>query len=557
LASRTAAQILVDQLKLHGADTAFCVPGESYLALLDALHDANSIRLIVCRQEGGTAMMAEAYGKLTGKPGLCLVTRGPGATNASAGIHVAMQDSTPLIVLVGQVARGARGREALQEIDFRAMFGGMVKWVEEITDPKRIPEYVSRAFHTATSGRPGPVVLSLPEDMLEEPAETGDAESYRRIETYPGAAQMAAMRGLIAKAQRPFLLLGGAPWDEAAVKNVQIFAENFSLPVGTAFRRQDRIDNRHANYAGDVGIGPNAKLAERIKAADLLIALGARLGETTTGGYALVEAPVPRQKLVHIHADPEELGRVYHPTLAINASPIGFAEAAAALAPLPKPVWAETPKAAHAEYLDYIKPVRSVGNLQMSEVIAWLDKNLPEDAIVANGAGNFAAWVSRFHQYRRFGTQLAPTSGSMGYGFPAAVAAKLVHPEREVICFCGDGDFLMTGQELATAAKHRLRFVTLIVNNGMYGTIRMHQEMHYPGRVTGTDLHNPDFTVFAQAFGAYGEVVTKTEDFAAAYGRARAFAGPAILELRVDPAAITHKQSIDEIRDAARAKQKH
>ena len=552
--SRTAAQILVDQLKLHGADTAFCVPGESYLALLDALHDANSIRLIVCRQEGGAAMMAEAYGKLTGRPGICLVTRGPGATNASAGIHIAMQDSTPLIVLVGQVARGARGREALQEVDFKQFFGGMAKWVEEISDPKRIPEYLSRAFQTATAGRPGPVVLSLPEDMLEDEAETADAEPYRRAEAHPGAAQMAELRSMLASAKSPFLLLGGSPWDAAAVGQIESFAAANALPVGTGFRRQDRIDNLHPCYTGDVGIGVSAKLAERIKNSDLLIAAGARLGEATMSGYSLVGVPVPRQRLIHVHPDPEELGRVYHPALAINASPRNFAAAAAALEPIANPPWANATKQAHAEYLDYIKPSPSPGALRLAEVVRWLDANLPRDAIWTNGAGNFAGWVHRFHSYRGFGTQLAPTSGSMGYGFPAAVAAKLMFPERAVVCFCGDGDFLMTGQELATAAKYRLAFVTLIVNNGMYGTIRMHQEMHYPGRVFGTELHNPDFAALAKAYGGYGETVERTEDFPAAYERARAFAGPAVLDLKVDPEAITSKQTIGQIRAATRAR---
>jgi len=554
LKSRTAAQILVDQLKLHGADTAFCVPGESYLALLDALHDANSIRLIVCRQEGGTAMMAEAYGKLTGKPGICLVTRGPGATNASAGIHVAMQDSTPLIMLVGQVAREARGREALQEVDFKQFFGGMAKWVEEISDAKRIPEYLSRAFYTATSGRPGPVVLSLPEDMLEDVAETADAEPYKRVETHPGAAQMAELRAMLASAKQPFLILGGSPWDGDAVKAIEAFAKSFALPVGTGFRRQDRIDNLHPCYAGDIGIGPNAKLAERIKNSDLLIAVGARLGEATTSGYGLIDLPVPRQRLVHVHPDPEELGRVYQPALAINATPRAFAAAAAALSPIANPPWANSTKQAHEDYLAYIKPTSLPGALNLGEVVRWLDANLPPDAIWTNGAGNFAGWVHRFHSYRQFGTQLAPTSGSMGYGFPSAVAAKLIYPERAVVAFCGDGDFLMTGQELATAAKHRLAFVTLIINNGMYGTIRMHQEMHYPGRVFGTELFNPDFAALAKAYGAFGETVTRTEDFPAAYARASAFAGPAVLELKTDPEAITSKQTIGQIRAATKSR---
>ncbi|HZL59993.1 MAG TPA: thiamine pyrophosphate-binding protein [Stellaceae bacterium] len=554
MTSRTAAQILVDQLKIHGADTAFCVPGESYLALLDALHDANSIRLVVCRQEGGAAMMAEAYGKLTGRPGICLVTRGPGATNASAGIHIAMQDSTPLIVLVGQVARGARGREALQEVDFKQFFGGMAKWVEEIADPARIPEYLSRAFHTAAGGRPGPVVLSLPEDMLEDIVEAVDAEAYQRIEAHPAPAQMKAMRDALAKSLRPVLLLGGSQWDAAAVARIQAFAEANALPVATGFRRQDRFDNRHPCFAGDLGIGPNATLATLIENADLLIAIGGRLGEATTAGYTLIQPPQPTQRLIHVHPDPSELGRVYHPAIAINATPRSFALALDGLAPIAAPRWAAATKAAHADYLAYIEPAKLPGVLNLAAVVRWLDAHLSADTIWCNGAGNFAGWVHRHHQYTGFGTQLAPTSGSMGYGFPAAIAAKLLHPGRAVICFCGDGDFLMTGQELATAARHKLPFVTLIVNNGMYGTIRMHQEMHYPGRVFGTELHNPDFAALAKAYGAYGERVERTGDFAAAFARAGAFAGPAVLELKVDPETITTKQTITEIRAASRAK---
>ncbi len=550
--SRTGAEILVDQLRLHGADTIFCVPGESYLAVLDALYDANSIRLVTCRQEGGAAMMADAYGKLTGRPGLCFVTRGPGATNASAGLHVASQDSTPFILFIGQVARDTLEREAFQEIDYRRMLGPLAKWVAQIDDPRRIPEFLSRAFHVAISGRPGPVVLALPEDMLVETATVADAAPYRPVETWPGTEAMAALAALLADAERPFLLLGGSGWDGEAVVRIEEFAAANRLPVGCAFRRQDRFDNAHPCYAGDVGIGISPALQRRISEADLLIVLGARLGEMTTGGYTLIDIPMPRQKLVHIHPDPEELGRVYQPTLAINATPRHFARALAGLAPVAAPAWAADTLAAHESYLAWQRPVPSPGAIQMSEVMRWLGGRLPPDAIITNGAGNFATWVHRFHQYRGFATQLAPTSGSMGYGFPAAVAAKLIRPERVVVCVAGDGDFLMTGQELATAVQHRLAVIVLLLNNGMYGTIRMHQERHYPDRVIGTALHNPDFVALARAYGAYGERVERTADFAAAFERAAASAGPAILELMIDPEAITPRQSLTEIRAAAR-----
>jgi len=554
--TRRAARILVDQLSIHGADTVFCVPGESYLAVLDALYDTNSIRLVTCRQEGGAAMMADAYGKLMGRPGLCMVTRGPGATNAAAGLHVAMQDSTPLILFIGQVARDTMEREAFQEIDYRRMFGQCAKWVAQIDDARRIPEFLSRAFHTAMSGRPGPVVLALPEDMLGDEAAVEDAQPVAPVETWPGTPVMATLSDMLAAAKRPFLLLGGGAWDAEGVAAAERFAASNKLPVGCGFRRQDRFDNAHPCYAGDVGIGINPALARRIQDSDLLIAVGPRLGEMTTGGYTLLDIPTPKQRLVHVHPDPEELGRVYQPTLAINASPRTFARAAAALMPLVAPVWAAETAAAHEAFLAWRQPVRSPGELQLSEVILWLDEHLPADAIITNGAGNFATWVHRFHRYRRLGTQVAPTSGSMGYGFPAAVAAKIIHPTRTVVCVAGDGDFLMTGQELATAMQQRAAVIVLVVNNGMYGTIRTHQERHHPGRVVGTDLHNPDFAALARAYGAYGEVVERTADFPAAFERAQSAGVPALLELRLDPEALTIRQSLSEIRAAALAQRK-
>jgi acetolactate synthase-1/2/3 large subunit len=498
-------------------------------------------------------MMADAYGKLMGRPGLCMVTRGPGASNAASGLHVAMQDSTPLILFIGQVARDTVEREAFQEIDYRRMFGQCAKWVAQIDDARRIPEFLSRAFHTAMSGRPGPVVLALPEDMLSDEATVADALAAAPAETWPGAPVIAAFRDMLVAAKRPFLLLGGGAWDGESVAAIKRFASDNKLPVGCGFRRQDRFDNMHPCYAGDVGIGINPALARRIQESDLLIALGPRLGEMTTGGYTLIDIPTPKQRLVHIHPDPEELGRVYQPALAINASPRAFALAAAALAPIAAPVWAAETAAAHEDFLAWRRAVRSPGELQLAEVILWLDEHLPEDAVITNGAGNFATWVHRFYRYRRFGTQLAPTSGSMGYGFPAAVAAKIMHPERAVVCVAGDGDFLMTGQELATAMHQKAAVIVLVVNNGMYGTIRTHQERHHPGRVIGTDLYNPDFAALARAYGAHGEVVERTADFPAAFERARSAGVPALLELRIDPEALTIRQSLSEIRAAALA----
>ena len=552
--ARTGAQILVDQLKIHGADTVFCVPGESYLAVLDALYDANSIRTFTCRHESGACIMAEAYGKLRGKPAICMVTRGPGATNASAGLHIATQDSTPLIMLIGQVQRDAIEREAFQELDYRRMFGQLAKWVAQIDDPRRIPEFISRAYYVATSGRPGPVVLALPEDMLREPAEVADAEPWRPVETHPGAVQMAEVLDELRRAERPFLLLGGSQWDADAVDAIETFAQANALPVGCAFRRQDRFDNALSCYVGDVGIGINPKLAKRIKESDLLIVLGARLGEMTTGGYTLIDIPTPRQRMIHIHADAEELGRVYQPAIAIHATPRAFAKALAALPPIENPKWKAATEAARAEFEAWQTPPRSPGKIQMAEIVRWLDQHMPPETAYTNGAGNFATWLHRFHRYRGFGTQLAPTSGSMGYGFPAALGAKVTDPTRPVVCFAGDGDFQMTGQELATAVQYKLDVIVLVINNGMLGTIRMHQERHYPERTIATDLVNPDFAALARAYGAFGETVERTEDFAAAFQRARASRGPAILELKLDPEALTPRQSLSEIRAEGLAK---
>ncbi len=549
---RTGGQILADQLRIHGVDLAFGVPGESYLAVLDALHDS-PIRFVICRQEGGAAMMAEAYGKLTGRPGVALVTRGPGATNAAAGVHIARQDSTPMLLFIGQVAREMRWREAFQEIDYRQMYGSIAKWVCEIDDPARIPELIARAFHTAVSGRPGPVVVALPEDMLTDTAACADAARYQAIQAHPAAAAMARLEMMLAAAERPFMILGGGGWDAAACADIQAFAERFALPVGVSFRRQDYFDNLHPSYAGHVGISVAPPLSDRVRDADLLILVGTRLGEASSRSYTLLDLPEPKQTLVHVHPGAEELGMVYTPDLAINAGVRAFAAAARGLVPSGALPWRGETEVAHRQFLDSLTPLRGPGALQFGEVVTWLRSHLPEDAILTNGAGNYCVWVNGYYAYRRYGTQLGPTSGSMGYGTPAAIAAQLVHPDRKVIAFAGDGCFLMTGQELATAAQYRLPIIWLIVNNGMYGTIRMHQERDYPGRVSGTELTNPDFAALARAYGGHGEVVERTEEFVGAFRRAEAAGTFALLDLRVDPEALTPRFSIAQIRAGALA----
>ena len=551
---RTGGQILVDQLRLHGAKFAFGVPGESYLAVLDALNEVPEVRYVICRQEGGAAMMADAYGKLTGQPGICMVTRGPGATNASAGVHIAFQDSTPMILLIGQVGRGMQEREAFQEIDYRRMYGQMAKWVAQIDDAERIPEFMARAFTVATSGRPGPVVLALPEDMLRDRVAVEDAAPYRPNLAHPGPEDMAQFRALLAKAKRPLLILGGTGWTPQGLADIRAFAEANMLPVAVSFRRQDRFDNSHAHYAGDVGIGINPKLQARIQGADLLIVAGARLGEMTTNGYSLLNIPRPTQTFVHIHPGAEELGRVYQADLPINASLPAFAAAARALAPIKPAPWAETVAAAHRDYRDHVAPPKIRGDLQMGEIMTYLNEALPPETIVANGAGNYSTWANRFYSYRAFPSILGPTSGSMGYGTPAAVAAKIVHPERPVIAFAGDGCFMMNGQELATAAQYGANLVVLAVNSGMYGTIRMNQERDYPARVQGTDLANPDFAALARAYGCHGETVARTADFAPAFERAMAAGKPAVIDLHIDPEVITPKATLSEIRAAALSK---
>jgi acetolactate synthase-1/2/3 large subunit len=549
--ARSGAQLLVDALKVHGVDTAFGVPGESYLAVLDALHDAqDQIKFIICRQEGGAANMAEAYGKLTGRPGICFVTRGPGATNASIGIHTAFQDSTPVILFIGQVGNDVVEREAFQEIDYRRMYGQMAKWVAQIDRADRVPEYISHAFHVATSGRPGPVVLALPEDMQTEVATVADTARYQRVAAHPGEADMLKLREMLAQAQRPFLMLGGGGWNRQSCDDMLAFATAFNLPVGCSFRCQDLIDNRDPHYVGDVAVGLNPALAERIKSSDLLLVVGPRLGEWTTVNYTLLDIPRPKQKLVHVHAGAEELGRVYQGELLVNSGMPEFAAAARKLQPV-KPAWDAWTRAARADLEAWQKPVTVPGKLNMSEVVHFLRKRLPPETIVTNGAGNFAIWVHRFFQYAGFRTQLGPTSGAMGYGVPAGISARLVHPDRPVLAFAGDGDFLMNGQELATAAQYDVKVIFFVVNNGMYGTIRMHQERDFPGRVSGTQLKNPDFAALARAYGLHGETVEATADFEAAFERAYAAKTAALIELRVDPDAITPRTTLSAIRAEA------
>jgi acetolactate synthase I/II/III large subunit len=544
--TRSGARILVDQLVVHGVETAFCIPGESYIAVLDALRDA-PIRLVVARHEAGAANMADAYGKLTGRPGICFVTRAPGATHASVGVHAAYQDSTPLILFVGQVPRGHRGREAFQELDYGRMFGEMAKWVVEVEGAAAFPEITARAFHLATAGRPGPVVVALPEDVLSEEAEVEDAEQYRPARPAPSPQDVERAVEALTKAERPIVLVGGGGWTAQAAADLQAWAEESRLPVATSFRRQDYVDNSSPSYAGVLTIGHDPALARRLRECDVLLALGTRLGEIATRGYTTLEPPRLPQTLVHVHADPAELGRVYEPDVPIvSASPEFLA--ATRDRPLDGWRWSEWTKAAHAGFLAWLGHHPNSGAVDLATILAYLRERLPPDAIVTNGAGNFTVWVHRFYTFRRYRTQLSPCSGAMGYGVPAAVAAKVVHPERLVVCVAGDGDFLMSGHELAAAAQERAPIIVLVANNGMYGTIRMHQERQFPGRVYATDLANPDFVALAEAYGAHAELVERNDDFAGAFERACAAGRPAVIELRVDPEAITPNATLDEIR---------
>jgi acetolactate synthase-1/2/3 large subunit len=551
--TRTGGQILVDQLAIHGVTHAFCVPGESYLAALDALH-GSSIALTVCRHEGAAAMMAEAVGKTTGRPGICFVTRGPGATNAAAGVHIARQDSSPMILFVGQIGRDMREREAFQELDYRAVFGTVAKWATEIDDPMRIPEIVSRAFHTACNGRPGPVVVALPEDMLTERALVSDATAFEPVETWPGLTDMSRLQKMLWAAKRPIALIGGSRWSEAASAAMMRFAERFALPVATTFRRQHLFDALHPCYAGDFGIGPNPKLLARVKSADLVLLIGDRMSEMSSQSYTAFGIPEPQMKFVHVHPGSEELGRVYHPTLAINASPTAFCASLEGLQPPNDIVWRGEIDTAHADFLAWTeKATPQPGPINLGEIMVWLRDNLSPDSFITNGAGNFATWINRFYRFRKYATLVGPTSGSMGYGLPAALAMKTLYPGRTIVCVAGDGDFMMTGNDFATAVQYDLPVVVVIWDNGTYGTIRMHQEREYPGRVVGTELKNPDFVAYAKAFGGFGILVEKTADFPAAFAAAQKSGKPAIIHLKVDAEPLTPGMSMSAIRDKALA----
>ena len=548
MASRSGGEILVANLLAQRATHAFGVPGESYLAVLDALYAVREqLPFIVCRHEGGAAYMAEAYGKLTGRPGIAFVTRGPGASNAAVGVHTAMQDASPMIVFVVQVGTDMLDRQAFQEIDYRRMYGSVAKWAAQIDRAERIPEYVAHAYRLAMSGRPGPVVLALPEDMLTTRVDVADAPFVEAIAATPAAADVKAAEALLRDARRPLVLVGGSRWTDEARTALREFAERCCLPVACAFRHQDLFDHRHPNYAGDLGIGSNPALVARVRDADVLLVLGERLGETTTSGYSLLNVPAPRQRLIHVHPGADELGRVYQPTLAICATPGAFLEAIDASSTRTRHA-TDVAARAHDDYERWRAPRSVPGRVDLWQIVRWLDETLPDDAILTNGAGNYATWIHRLYRYGGTRRQLAPYSGSMGYGVPSAVAAKLVHPQRVVLSWNGDGCFLMNGQELATAMQYALPIVFVVIDNGMYGTIRMHQERHYPGHVSGTDLVNPDFAQLARAYGALGETVATTAEFAPAFERALAAGRPSLLHVLIDPQALTMGATLDALR---------
>jgi len=551
--ARSGAQVLIDALAINQVDRIFSIPGESFLAALDALYDKPSIELITCRQEGGAAYMAEAYGKLTGKPGVCFVTRGPGATNASCGLHVAMQDSTPMILLIGQIARKDQDREAFQEIDYRRMFSEVAKWVAQIEDASRIPEYLNRAFATATSGRPGPVVLALPEDMLKDLVAVTDAESWQVINTYPSKEDVDKTITMMSSAKRPLIIVGGSGWSESTRLDLQSFAENSAIPVINSFRCQDYIDHNHPTYIGDLGIGVNPALTKTVKEADGLLVIGSRLGELTTAGFQLIDIPNPQQTMIHVHAGAEELGHIYQPDLAINASSTNFINALrnAQLSDENIDSRKTLLDQARQSFTDWSETIQVPGSLQLSEVIKTVENNTDSDTIVCNGAGNNTGWLHRFYRFQQYRTQLAPTSGTMGYGIPAAVSAKLMHPQRTVVAFAGDGDFMMNGQELATAMQYEANIIVIVINNGNYGTIRMHQEREYPGRVIGTDMVNPDFCILAQAYGMHGERVTRTEEFIPAFERAKSANSSALIEVIVDTELLSPTSTVESLRAMA------
>ena len=565
MTKQLAGHLLVECLVAQGVTHAFGVPGESFLAVLDGFHAYPAIQFVINRQEGGAAFMAEATGKLTGRPGVCFVTRGPGATNASIGVHTAFQDSTPMVLFVGDVASDTRDREAFQEVNYLSFFGpstgGMAKRVERIDDAKRIPEYVARAFATAMNGRPGPVVVVLPEDMLTQMVDVQPLPKVTPAEAWSDPGSLRTLREMLLQAERPFVIAGGSGWTVQAAQALQRFAENWSLPVGNAFRFQDTFDNFHPLYAGDVGIGINPKLAARIKQSDLIIAIGPRLGEMTTGGYSLLQAPRSTQKLVHIHASAEELGRVYQADLAIHASMSAAARSLEVLSAPPTLPWLAWAQDANKDYQANVDPANGglilPGTIDMPVIIANLQKHLPEDAVLSNGAGNFASWLHRFFKYHGLAkgskTQLAPTNGAMGYGVPAGIAAA-ISTGRVVFTIAGDGDFMMNGQELATAAQCGAKSIVLLLNNGMFGTIRMHQEREYPKNVSGTQLSNPDFVGLARAYGYAGVRITHTHEFEAELLAALARPQGTLIEVALDPEVISTRGSLAQITQNAMAK---
>jgi len=544
---RNGGQILVDQLLIQGVDRVTCVPGESYLAALDAMHDAD-IDVLICRHEGGAAIMAEAYGKLTARPGVCFVTRGPGATNAAHGVHIAQHDSTPMILFIGQVERAMLGRGAFQEMDYQQVFGSVAKWVVEITDAKRIPEIVARAFRIAMQGRPGPVVISLPEDVLTDMEDVADAPALAFARPELSIDIFQQFDALLAVAKRPLIILGGSNWSYEGCAAIADFATRFRIPVATEFRRSALFPADHLSYAGDLGFGQNPRLSQRVKDADLLILLGARMAEVPSSSYTLIDIPTPKQTLVHIFPDAGEIGKVYQPTLGIVCAADAFAQSLGYLKTPERVVWGEETENAHMDFLMWTTtPAKIPGDFQYGEVMVWLRENLPADTITCNGAGNYAIWLHRYWRHTQPRTQIAPTSGSVGYSVPAGVMAKRQCPDRTVVVFAGDGCFLMHGNEFATAVQYDIPVIVLIIDNGMYGTIRMHQEKNYPHRVVGTDLKNPDFAAYAKAFGGHGETVRTTAEFVPAFKRAQASGKPAIIHCFIDPQAITPAKTLDQV----------
>ncbi len=551
---RTASQVIVDGLVKQGVDLVFQVPGESFLPVLDALKDSD-VRTITCRHEAGAANMAEAYGKLTGRPGVCIVTRGPGACHASVGIHTARQDSTPMVLLVGLVDRPLRGREAFQEIDLAAMFGWTAKWVCEVQDANRLPETIHRAWQTAMSGRPGPVVLGLPEDMLSDLTSVVDAARVDIAEIAAPDAEVGRALDLLRAARKPLVIVGGSRWSDEASRLLEAFATGWDLPVCVTFRRQDRIDNRHSSYVGDLAFAPDPFLVEAMRDADLILALGTRLGDLTTGGYELLKPPRAKQTLIHVYPDPSELGRLYTPDVAVVADPVRFLASCAKATP-PDGPWLKWTATLQAAFTASLAPGSCPGPLDMNVAIRELAEKLSPDDIITLDAGNFAQWVQRYYPFKGFRTQIGPTGGAMGYGIPAGVAAALVRPDRQVVTFVGDGGFMMTSNEMATAVQHRANLIVVVVNNGMFGTIRAHQERRFPGRPHGTDLDNPDFVAMAEAVGFTAFRVRKTSDISTAFDRALKHDGPVLVELVLDPEAISTRASLTKIRSDAMARQR-